>query len=204
MSIRGKLVRQFMQPRGPLGHLAGWIMANRPSNRERNLWTVDLLGLKPDSTVLEVGCGPGLAIERCLQIVTNGHVIGLDHSSVMIAQAAQRNNQAIDEGRLSLVLSTTNALDALNSKFDRVLAVNVALFFPDLQAVVDALSSKVSPGGILAITHMPRKPGASSEDTEIAGDRLAMCFSSAGLTNVTKDLLPLDPVPAVCVRGRAA
>lgn len=35
--------RQFHKPTGFLGRIAGWILANRPSNIERNRWTVDQL-----------------------------------------------------------------------------------------------------------------------------------------------------------------
>jgi hypothetical protein len=56
--------RQFRRPTGLLGRLAGWIMANRPSNIERNRWTVDLLNVQPSDHVLEIGFGPGLRCER--------------------------------------------------------------------------------------------------------------------------------------------
>ncbi len=56
------LVSQFGNPRGLVGRLAGEFMARRPSNRARNLWTVDLLELRPHHRVLEIGYGPGFAI----------------------------------------------------------------------------------------------------------------------------------------------
>ena len=62
--IINHLAGQFGNPHGPLGRLAGRIMATRGSNIERNRWTVDLLELKPHHRVLEVGYGPGLAIEH--------------------------------------------------------------------------------------------------------------------------------------------
>jgi hypothetical protein len=38
-----QVVRQFGRPRGVTGRLAGWLMAYRGSNRQRNLWVVSLL-----------------------------------------------------------------------------------------------------------------------------------------------------------------
>src|SRR3954451_6028809 len=55
------LLDQFRHPRGPLGHLAGTIMAHRRSNIDRNKWTVDLLDLTPDARVLV----SGLSEKRC-------------------------------------------------------------------------------------------------------------------------------------------
>ena len=58
VSLKSKIVAQFGQPSGPLGALAGRIMAARTSNRFRNEKTVELMNLHPDSRVLEIGCGP--------------------------------------------------------------------------------------------------------------------------------------------------
>jgi len=58
MSIVATVYRQFHKPTRFLGRVAGWIMANRPSNIERNRWTVDLLNVQPSDHVLEIGFGP--------------------------------------------------------------------------------------------------------------------------------------------------
>ena len=47
MALRETIVGQFKRPHGMLGRLAGWIMASRPSNIRRNLWTVEMLGVRP-------------------------------------------------------------------------------------------------------------------------------------------------------------
>jgi cyclopropane fatty-acyl-phospholipid synthase-like methyltransferase len=201
MTIKSKLLQQFARPHGPLGHLAGMIMANRPSNRSRNLWTVDLLELQPNHRVLEIGCGPGLALEGCLEKVTSGRVIGVDRSSVMVAQSAKRNAAALADQRLMLMIGSENSLEELSCPFDRIYAVNVAMFFSDPQATIQSLASKLMPDGKLAITHMPRNKGATSADTERVGDRLAGYFDDCGLRSVTKHVLALEPVPAVCVTG---
>ncbi len=67
MSLRKTIVGQFKNPHGYLGRIAGWIMANRRSNRERNDWTVDLLNIRSRDRVIEIGCGPGLALAACLE-----------------------------------------------------------------------------------------------------------------------------------------
>ena len=55
MSFKQNIISQFSNPHGLLGRLAGTIMAHRPSNQERNRWTVDLLEIQPDDHVLEIG-----------------------------------------------------------------------------------------------------------------------------------------------------
>ena len=57
-----RMVGQFMHPHGLGGHLPGWVMAHRSSNRRRNTWVVSLLDVRPTDRVLEIGFGPGIAI----------------------------------------------------------------------------------------------------------------------------------------------
>ena len=66
------IYRQFERPHGALGALAGFVMSHRPSNRERNRWTVDLIAPARDARVLEIGCGPGLALAALCDRVTIG------------------------------------------------------------------------------------------------------------------------------------
>jgi hypothetical protein len=70
------VMRQFGHPRGIAGHLAGWVMAHRSSNKQRNRWVVWLLDVQPTDRVLEIGFGPGLAIAELSRRATRGMVYG--------------------------------------------------------------------------------------------------------------------------------
>ena len=78
---------QFHQPTGAVGHVAGWIMGRRSSNVARNRWAVQLLDVQPADRVIELGCGPGVAIAALATRAIRGLVVGVDHSQVMIRQA---------------------------------------------------------------------------------------------------------------------
>jgi ketosteroid isomerase-like protein len=70
-------VRQFRRPEGPLGRLAGWIMAARPSNRSRSRATVALLDIGAGDRVLELGGLErlpelGVAFDRVLSVNGRG------------------------------------------------------------------------------------------------------------------------------------
>src|SRR5262245_26647264 len=83
---------QFRQPRGFAGWLAGWAMALRSSNRQRNVWAVGLLGVEPTDRVLEIGFGPGSAIRELSRRATHGLVGGVDHAAVMVRPSSCRRS----------------------------------------------------------------------------------------------------------------
>src|SRR5689334_9035794 len=98
--ILGRVVSQFRRPTGAGGHLAGWTMAKRASNRNRNIWVVSLLDVAATDRVLEIGFGPGIAIREAAARATDGTVCGIDHSAVMVRQARRRNADAVRAGRV--------------------------------------------------------------------------------------------------------
>jgi ubiquinone/menaquinone biosynthesis C-methylase UbiE len=201
MNLRKVIVEQFGNPHGFLGRIAGWIMANRRSNRERNLWTVDLLSIQPGDRIVEIGCGPGVALEACLAKVREGKVIGLDHSQTMLDQAQSRNAKAIREGRLGLRLGTLADLAATIGSFDKAYSVNVVQFFPDRTAVFHQIYSLLKPKGVSATTYMPRSKNPSRTDALNMAAEVKQHMEVAGFANIRVEELPLDPVPAVCVIG---
>src|SRR5262245_33058775 len=123
--IQNAAIRQFGNPRGLAGRVAGWVMANRSSNRQRNSWVVSQLDVQPGERVLEVGFGPGLAVaELSCRVGDSGHVFGIDHSSVMVRQATRHNAAAVRAGRVTLSQASVDQLPpALGGPFDAMLAV---------------------------------------------------------------------------------
>ncbi len=192
---------QFSKPTGLIGRLVGWIFANRASNVRRSNWTVELLKLAPRDRVLEVGCGPGIALKACLKTVTDGTVVGLDHSDVMIAQARGRNLRAVRKKRLRLVLGTLAELPHDEPPFDKIFSINV-IQFVDKAAFIAESVKHLSRDGILATSFQPRGGKPTREQALEMGKTLETLFTSAGLTEVRTELLELKPVPAICVLGR--
>jgi SAM-dependent methyltransferase len=131
-AVIAAIVGQFGHPQGTAGSVAGWVMAHRPSNRQRNSWVVSLLDVQPTDRVLEIGFGPGLAIaELSRRVGGSGHVYGIDHSEVMLRQATRRNASAIAAGRVSLSRASVDQLPpSLGGPFDAILTVNSLGFWP--------------------------------------------------------------------------
>jgi cyclopropane fatty-acyl-phospholipid synthase-like methyltransferase len=205
MSFQTRLTAQFRNPAGALGHLAGWIMANRPSNIRRNEWLVENARTIEHSKVLELGCGPGVGLALLLKAAPQGHVTGIDQSSVMLNQASRRNSASIEAGRLELRQLELGAIEHLNSRFDRVLSANVLHFFSTAERL--SLLRKLHPmlldGGLLATAYQPRHHGASARDAKAFAEQHAFELESAGFLQIARKTLDLEPVPVVCVMGVA-
>lgn len=194
--------RQFERPHGPLGAHASFIMSHRPSNKERNRWTVELIAPDENAHVLEFGCGPGLALAAACERVTGGRIVGLDHSPLMLAQAAKRNRQAIEAGRLQLHLGDLDSLAQFSPQFDVVYSINVAMFWRDRASAFRSICGVTRPGGLLATTYQPRHSGAKSADAFKFAEGLCADMRELGFIDVRIEQLALQPLPAVCVLGR--
>ena len=196
------MVSQFMKPRGLAGALAGWEMAARSSNRRRNVWAVDLLNIRPEDHVLEIGCGPGVALREISRRATEGSVVGVDHSATMVRQATRRNRTTVRSGRTRVVLGSAEDLPTLGTSFDKVLAVNNMGMWASPKEALEKLRGLMRPGGRIAIVSQPRCPGATSETTHASGREIQERLALAGFADFESHLLDLKP-PVVCVIGRA-
>jgi ubiquinone/menaquinone biosynthesis C-methylase UbiE len=194
--------RQFHRPTGLSGRVAGWIMANRPSNVQRNRWTVDLLNLEPSDHVLEIGFGPGLAIQQVARLVPRGHVVGVDHSPLMVKHAGHRNQSAVEAGLVDLKLGGFELLPQLGETFDKVFSVNVLQFLRERTEVLRLIRSVLKPNGLVATTVQPRHRGATAADAHAFGSQLSQELIEVGFREVAVKELDLKPVPAVCVLAR--
>jgi cyclopropane fatty-acyl-phospholipid synthase-like methyltransferase len=199
MSLKQRLVRslahQFGNPHGALGRVAGWVMGRRSSNVRRSRWAVELLELQPGDRLLEVGCGPGVAIAAAATRGTT--VVGVDRSAVMIGQARRRNRRAVRAGRVELVTAPVEDLPDFEEPFDKVLAVNSVGHWDDPAGGLIALRRVLRSGGRIAVVTQPRTAGATGADSRAAADATAKVLGEAGFDDVRIETLELDP-PAVC------
>jgi hypothetical protein len=72
------LMHMFGRPQGNLGRLGGIIMAR--TIEDCGTWVTELLEVRLNDSVLEVGFGPGVIIQRLSKLASAGHVMGVDAS----------------------------------------------------------------------------------------------------------------------------
>ncbi len=196
--IKTQLIKQFSNPHGPLGRVAGHIMATRDTNVARNAWVAELLDPTPDAQILEIGHGPGLAIEALWPRLTTGHLYGLEVSELMSRTAQQRNEAGIEAGRLTFRLGDAQRLPEDLRDFDLIFGVNVSMFWTDRAATIAALADRLQPGARLTLAYMP--PPTSDGTADGMARELADDFDAAALVDVRVDTFDYEP-PAVAVTG---
>jgi len=200
-NVRKFLRAQFGRPTGIWGHVVGGIMARTPSNLERSQWTIGLLDLKPTDRVLEIGFGPGLAIEAASRMVTQGVIMGVDHSPVMLAQAKKRNSRAVDEGRVELLLGSALDLPVFQQPFDTVFTINSIHFWTEPTECLRRLCGALKPGGLIAVTIQPRSIGTTDSHVRQIGEELVKKLRAAGFVNCRLELHHIPPAYVACALG---
>lgn len=163
--VQRVLFRTFGRPRGVLGRLGGLVMAR--GNRDMARRCIDLLQVQPGDAVLELGFGPGVAIELLARAGTAGRIVGLDPSQEMHRQAAARNAEAIRAGRVRLDAGSATELPYASASFDRALASNTLQLWPDPSAGLREAHRVLKPGGrmVLGFTHRANQARAGLEQT---------------------------------------
>ena len=145
------------------------------TNADCGAWVTDLLEIGPCDSVLEVGFGPGVIIQRLSKLA--GHIAGIDPSQEMVAQARARNATAIKDGRVDLRRGSVEHLPFDDNAFDKGLAINSMQVWPDSAAGLKEMRRVTKPGGRVVLGFTPYS-GQQNED-------LTQTLTAAGFTKAT-------------------
>ncbi len=120
------------------------------ANAKPNTLAIAALGLRDGESLLELGCGPGRALQQLLRSPHFARGIGLDWSEAMLAQASWHNRLALDAGRLALVRGDFASLPFTDEIAHAILAVNV-VYFIDGSAAAREARRVLRPGGRIVL-----------------------------------------------------
>jgi SAM-dependent methyltransferase len=199
--IKSSLIRQFGNPHGTLGLVAGRIMATRASNVERNLWIAEVLAPEPDAKILEIGHGPGIAIAQIWPKLTTGHIVGIDVSELMSKSAGKRNQDGVDRGVVEFRTGDAQHLPPDLQDLDVIYGVNVSMFWSDPRATISQLTKRLRPGGAITLAYMT--PPTADRPAQSMAEELSAHFDATGLVRITTATFDFDP-PAIAVTGHRA
>jgi ubiquinone/menaquinone biosynthesis C-methylase UbiE len=159
------LMQMFGRPKGILGQLGGFILAR--TKRDFTQWVIHLLEVQPDDKVIEVGFGPGVAIQILADAVSTGYVAGVDYSEEMVEQARVRNAKAIEAGLVQLQYGLVEALPFADDTFDKALAINSMQVWSDAIAGLREMRRVMKVGGKIALGFTPYSGQPSTGLTEM-------------------------------------
>jgi ubiquinone/menaquinone biosynthesis C-methylase UbiE len=173
------LLRMFGRPTGVLGRIGGLILAR--FNRAFAQEIVALLDVRAAERVLEVGFGPGVAIELLAGAASVAKVAGIDPSKEMVEQASARNAAAIGTGAVDLRQGSVESMPFEDDSFDTALAINSMQVLPDKPAGLREICRVLTGGGRLALGFTPNSRQPRSGVTELLS---AAGFEAARLVDL--------------------
>ncbi|XP_074537752.1 putative methyltransferase YdaC [Halichoeres trimaculatus] len=143
-----------------LGHptrsVAGWLVTRFLTvfNRFLEENAVQLTGIQPGDTVLELGHGPGLGLQAAAKLLTDpsGHLVGVDFSEYMHKMASEQMKELIASGKVTLHNCDLTAMPLLDSTVDKVFHCNCYYFWPDLRKAATEIHRVMKPGGLMVTT----------------------------------------------------
>jgi ubiquinone/menaquinone biosynthesis C-methylase UbiE len=205
VGILRAFIENHAHPGGFVGMLAALHMIH--DNRDANYWTVGLLDIKPTDHVLEIGFGPGLAIQKVAAIVSKGLVAGVDSSETMLKLAQKRNAASIAAGRVELKKGDVSALPYSSDSFDKALAVNVIYFMANPVADLQELHRVMKPGGRAALFLEAKEKLAKMKAlldgvyTLYTAEQVVQLLNQAGFTRAWFETRVFDYSIGICVIG---
>ncbi len=135
---------------------------------------LDKLELKKDSTVLELGCGPGYFSIELARAIPQGKLVLFDIQQEMLDMAKKRmeNAKIIN---VEYLQGDACVLPMKNREFDAVLMASVLGEISDRNACLQEVIRVLRPGGLLAVTELKAgdphaiKPSEIRQYTKEAG-----------------------------------
>lgn len=194
------LSKTFSRPKGWLGSIAGFIMANE--NKSLNQWAIRHLDLTDGENILEIGYGPGYSIKHMLKHYQNLHIDGLDASSTMQEQAQSRVSKRAKNKQVRLYVGKIEKTRLPGEQYDKVLSVNNFTIWDDPKTGLLNLYHTLKPGGTLVIVMQPREKGADANRTKEIGENILNDMQFAGFDQFSIEYEDIRPTLAVCVTAK--
>lgn len=190
---------QYRLPRGLIGRWIGRRMSQQ--HQPENQWTVNLLDVQPTDRVLEIGFGPGIAVQTVAERAPYGFVAGVDFSQTMVHAAQRRNAEAVRAGRVDLRCADAAHLPFAENAFDKAFSIHSIYFWPDALAGLREIYRVLKPSGLLILTILPRErwsadptqPVGTPECKPYSGEELRDMLMQVGFTSTHIEADELHP-----------
>ncbi len=154
-------------------------------------WVLADLQINEDATVLDVGCGGGANIARLLAKCPQGHVTGLDNSTISLEGTKDYNYRDVVDKRCLVVGGNATQMPLAKNLFDVVTAFETVYFWPSLAKGISEVFRVLKQGGTAVIAN--EMDGLSPEYRNIENavgmlvytiDEITEALTKAGFTDI--------------------
>lgn len=114
-------------------------------------WGLTHVEIRPQFTILDVGCGGGRTIQKMAGLATEGMVYGIDFAEGSVAASRARNAGLIETGRVKIEQASVSHLPFPDASFDLVSAVETHYYWPDMRKDMQEILRVLKPGATFII-----------------------------------------------------
>ena len=183
------------------GRIMATVMATGNADMENA--AVELVNPRPDANVVMIGCGPGVGVVASARRASNGMVIGLDPSEVMVERTRARCRRARVEHITRVERAVAELLPLPERSQDAVVSVNNIQLWSDRAVGLDECVRVLVPRGVLVVLlHAWAMPDAVSAEEWIA--ELTADLSTRGVVVESSQIRRFRSGPAMVLVGRLA
>jgi ubiquinone/menaquinone biosynthesis C-methylase UbiE len=159
-----------------------------PKEAERLVWAVDVLEVKPNDQLLEIGCGHGVVVSLVCEKLKKGHITAIDRSAKMIAMAEKRNAEHIATGRASFQTFALDKAKFGDTRFDKIFAIRIGVFLMEQPTrELEVVKKCLKPKGNFYLIYDPFKAEQAREVIETAV-RVLESYNFTIEKTLTKDI----------------
>ncbi|WP_407380357.1 class I SAM-dependent methyltransferase [Methanobrevibacter sp.] len=135
------------KPKGKLGEIQ--LKSMNKEHTPISLWVLKHLDIKETDTILDIGCGGGININRMGEKAKK--VYGVDYSEKSVKISKEVNDELIKKGTVEIKQGNVENLEFEDESFDIVTAFETVYFWPDVEKCFGEVKRVLKPGGIFMI-----------------------------------------------------
>jgi ubiquinone/menaquinone biosynthesis C-methylase UbiE len=150
MSFSRFFSEQARKPTGLFGRLVMSIIFDK-GNANINRFVYELMSVRKDDHILEIGFGTGKLIYKMAKRIDKGLIEGVDFSSTMVSIAQRRNKKNIAKGKVKIIKGDFDEISFQKESFNKACSVNTIYFWPEPENTTKNIADILKPEGMFVV-----------------------------------------------------
>jgi len=150
MNFSSFFSEQARKPDGLFGRVVMSIVFDR-GNAFLNNFVNELISIKIDDRIIEIGFGTGKLIDKMAQQIDTGLIEGVDFSKVMVSIARKRNKKNITKGKVKILEGNFDEIPFEKESFTKACSINTLYFWTKPAHTAKKIAEILKPDGKLIL-----------------------------------------------------